>query len=427
MSALNRCAMACVVLATMAVGPMIANAGADRSLFLPDGFASLGTLNQSSGTINIDTDALTITGFGNGVAALSEGGGVEMAVFTFDQIDLGSGVTINVTGNRGLVLGSKSSFNFDSTLDLSGGNGGRGGISNPDVGGDGGPGADDGTPGSATGSNPPGSTRGNGGQATDNDAPADPLTDSFGHGMGGGLQVEQPVNRIGGPGGGGGYGGGGGQAGGHGSVGAWGAGGTDYGDDLLTELFGGSGGGGARFKPNDGGDSPLGGGGGGGGAIELIASEVLTVSGTIDITGGTGGNGANICGGGGGSGGGLVLAAYSLDVDGAEILATGGNGYRNATLDQGGYGGGGGGGRVAFYTNSLAGLAGATVDVSGGLQGSGKFGFVGEDGVDGTFRYFGDGIGDPVALAFHVPEPSTFCLMLLALSGLLLRKRRQVK
>ncbi len=421
MSTLNRSLTACVVLATMAVGPTIARAGADRSLFLPDGFASLGTLNESSGTINIDTDTLTITGFGNGVAASSEGGGVEMAVFTFDQIDLGSGVTINVTGNRGLVLGSKSNFNFDSILNLSGADGAMGSVSNPDVGGDGGPGADDGTPGSATGSSPPGSTRGDGGQATD--TPADPLADSFGHGMGGGLQVEQPINNIGGGGGGGGYGGAGGQAGGYAGVGVYGPGGTDYGDDLLTELFGGSGGGGGRFKPESLADTNLGGGGGGGGALELIASGMLTVSGTIDVTGGIGGDGANICGGGGGSGGGLILAAYYLDVDGAEILATGGDGYRNAAADKGGLGGGGGGGRVAFYTNALAGLAGVTVDISGGLKGGGTH-IPAEDGLDGSFRYFGDGIGAGDDLAFYVPEPSTFCLMLLALPALLRRKRR---
>lgn len=397
--------------------------GAVRSLFKPDEFTSLGTLNATSGTITIDTNALTITGFGTGVAARSQSGAAELAVFTFESISLGPGVTINVVGDRGLVLGAKGDFYCGSTLNLAGGAGvGRDSSAGPSPGGLGGPGSEGGIPAGTTWSNPPTATAGSGGQGTKEGVY--PLSDSFGHGVGGGLQVTQVRNNIGTAGGGGGYGGAGGQGGSIAGLPDYADGGIAYGDDLLTDLFGGSGGGGGRFLPDTLLNTRLGGGGGGGGAVELIAEGLLTVSGTIDVSGGRGGDGANICGGGGGSGGGVILAAPVLDVTGATILAKGGKGEgytlsdgKGGFYNQGGYGGGGGGGRVAFYTLNLSGLSSATVDVSGGLKGLGQFGIYGTDGLSGTFRYYGDGLANTQDLAYPVPEPAAWTLLVLGAIG----------
>jgi len=396
----HRAVAGCLGLALVLVCVGAADAGVIDSLFVPDQFASLGTLSAATGTISIDTDALTITGFGNGVAAASQGGGVEMAVFAFDSIDIGSGATVSVTGNRGLVLASKSDFTFSSALDLSGGNGSSG-SGDPIAGGSGGPGAEDGVPGGLPSSSPPGATRGNGGFGTEQ--PVQPVEASFGHGVGGGLQMDSGPAR-GGAGGGGAYGGAGGIGGGYDSLGG---GGAVYGDDLLTELYGGSGGGGGRYP----GATSYGGGGGGGGAVEFIAADTLTVTGTIDVTGGRGGYGANRIGGGGGSGGGTVLAAPTVDVAGASVLADGGDGYINSgNPNNGGLGGGGGGGRVAIYANHVAGLDTATIDVSGGLQGTGQFGWGQTDGSPGTFRYAGDDGSTDLAYPLAPPpiddEPS---------------------
>ena len=107
-----------------------------------------------------------------------------------------------------------------------------------------------------------------------------------------------------------GYGGGGGGVsciaaggGGYGGVGGWdtngadyGTSGTNYGNNALTNLYGGSGGGSAYAA---------GPGGGGGGALELIANGALSLAsnGTLKVNGG----GAYSTGrdGGGGSGGGI--------------------------------------------------------------------------------------------------------------------------
>ena len=63
-----------------------------------------------------------------------------------------------------------------------------------------------------------------------------------------------------------------------------------------------------------------GGGGAGGGALVLIAPKV-TISGTIDASGGAGGNGTGD--GGDGSGGGIWIRAASVDVSGTIDIGTG--------------------------------------------------------------------------------------------------------
>jgi hypothetical protein len=95
-----------------------------------------------------------------------------------------------------------------------------------------------------------------------------------------------------------------------------------YGSALLQPLLGGSGGGGGR-----GGTAyPGSGGGGGGGALLIAASGTLTVTGTIDATGGDGGGiaGTGVGGqGAGGSGGAMRLLAASIAGNG-KLYANGG-------------------------------------------------------------------------------------------------------
>ncbi|MDZ7615863.1 MAG: LamG domain-containing protein, partial [Patescibacteria group bacterium] len=388
MSRTNVLLVAILGLATACVGN--ADASTVHSLFKPDQVASLGALNATTGTISINTDSLTFDfeGVRYGATAASQGGGVELAMFTFDSIHIGSGVTVQVTGNRGLVLASKSNFTFASTLDVAGKTGGSGSSNTLIAGGAGGSGAESGTPGGPTSSAPPAATRGMGGSGTRQGPGWHALSLSYGRGTGGATQQDTTNTSGGGSAGGGGaFGGAGGTGGG---VNAVGPGGAVYGNDLLTELFGGSGGGGGRYY----GDSTTGGGGGGGGAVELIAAGILTVSGTINVAGGIGGYGVNRLGGGGGSGGGVILAASTLDVTGAQILARGGNAHINPDNDKnGGLGGGGGGGRVAFYANQVIGRTAETVSVDGGMKGTGQFGSTPTNGNAGTFRHFGDGIG----------------------------------
>jgi len=95
-----------------------------------------------------------------------------------------------------------------------------------------------------------------------------------------------------------------------------------YGSPLLQPLLGGSGGGGGR-----GGTAfPGSGGGGGGGAVLIASSAVLQVTGTINARGGDGGGlaGANAGGNGaGGSGGAIRLVGTTVSGNGS-LLADGG-------------------------------------------------------------------------------------------------------
>lgn len=147
--------------------------------------------------------------------------------------------------------------------------------------------------------------------------------------------------------GGGGYGG----AGGTGTS----AGGGTYGSASAPVDLGSGGGGGGSGSA----------GGAGGGAIHIIASNTLSIGGTLSA------NGANApaVGGGGGSGGSLYLSVCTLS--GAGTIQTNGGNAGN------GSGGNGGGGRIAiFYScannwsgNSLT-PAGATTPGSGGNGGA---------------------------------------------------------
>lgn len=147
----------------------------------------------------------------------------------------------------------------------------------------------------------------------------------------------------------------------HYSVGQCGAGAITqyakpYGSPLLQPLIGGSGGGGGR----GGTVYPGSGGGGGGGAILIASSGKITVTGSIDATGGDGGGtlGSGVGGtGAGGSGGAIRLVAGSITGNG-KLLANGGcrhfdNARRQYCDSTGSNGWGGSVGRIRLEADAL--------------------------------------------------------------------------
>jgi len=166
-------------------------------------------------------------------------------------------------------------------------------------------------------------------------------------GFDGGSGANGVAAAIGGTGlgpGGGGPGAGAGYAAAGGVVSPTGMPGAPYGNAELLPLIGGSGGGG--------GDAALGttsaGGGGGGGAILIASSGTITLTGTINARGGSGGGGNNP--GGGGSGGAIRLVATTINGANGTLDVRGGSG--NSGIGIGSGGGSVGRLRVEAYTNS---------------------------------------------------------------------------
>ena len=165
------------------------------------------------------------------------------------------------------------------------------------------------------------------------------------------------------PGGGGGYGGNGGASG-------WGnPGGAAYGSSSGSDIMMGSGGGGQGTST----------GGNAGAMVRLFAISTLTVSGTVTVKGSQGQDvsGSMDDGGGGGAGGGIYLSSRSVTTSGA-LSAGGGRGGNSVNRKAGG---GGGGGRVKIFYCTLSNSA--TINVSGGAQGTGGTGN-GQPGSAGT-------------------------------------------
>jgi hypothetical protein len=136
MSAIRSQGVACAAFLLLA---FTVSASAHAAPLDPLDFASLGTLNLSAGNFTIDTDAMTIvddanpgtplfTGvaddqngaadFLNGNWVPSSAGIPEIAVFTFDDINLGAGATLSVVGNRALALLSQSDLVVATDLRL---------------------------------------------------------------------------------------------------------------------------------------------------------------------------------------------------------------------------------------------------------------------------------------------------------------------
>ena len=70
----------------------------------PNAFASLGTLNLNAGSITINTDTMQITGAANftGVS-YPQSGGSNIAVFCFNNINLGTNLSVTITGSHPLA------------------------------------------------------------------------------------------------------------------------------------------------------------------------------------------------------------------------------------------------------------------------------------------------------------------------------------
>jgi hypothetical protein len=259
-------------------------------LFNPYSFGSLGALNVTSGTLNINTGTSTTAptmSFGsasyvgyinnqNGMAQGAANGIPYVGVFDFSSINIGSGVTVNITGTNGLALLSQSSANIAATLSVSGYSNGINGL--------GGPG---------------GFAGGNGGIAPTN-----------GQGPGGGQLNGTP--------------------------------GLVYGN-LNQALYGGSGGGGSF--------GVLGFGGGGGGALDITSAAGLTV-GEIFATGGGGDAFAGNGSGGAVILSGSTVSYARVQALGAEANGSGGGGSFGGTGSGGGGGGFGGGGRVLIQSTA---------------------------------------------------------------------------
>lgn len=283
----------------------------------PADYASLGS--SFTGGI-IDTNTATINGSIQGIFVNN------IAVFTFDQIVIGSGSSVTASGAKPFALLSKSNISVlgtglvaiegQSALSLN-------------AGGLGGPGG------------------GNGGDNHQN---------GFGPGHG------WTASNFGG-GGGGGFGGYGG-AGTHSALG-----GLSYGD-LTVQLMGGSGGAGSAYIN--------GGGGGGAGGLEMAALGDITISSTNGIRA-TGGAGSNVRAGGGGNGGGVFLVATNITVSGPVNVSggLGGNGMSEG-------GGGGGGGHIVLQAWNSLNYDASLLHLEGGTGGFDPgFNMIGQPGQNG--------------------------------------------
>lgn len=284
-----------------------------------------------------------------------------IAVFTFDQIQIGTGITVNAVGTRPLALLSKSSFVLDSGsfIDVSGAASTN---ATPAMGG----------PGGGLG----GSGFGNGAGLA-----AAAVARLLGR-----LAVVSGVQAATGGGNGGGIGG------------------ATYGD-LAVQLQGGSGGGSAGN-----------GGGGGGGALEIGALTQATLRGTVLAMGGAA---FTNFGDGGGSGGGILVHAETVNLSGV-ISAQGGNGA--AYNSSGGTGGrGAGGGRVLIQSCTLTNIG--TIEVNGGLAGTTSgAASVGTDGDPGSVSTI-TGICRSQSTAIPTLSSFTLLLLMLAFSVILLSRQ----
>jgi len=283
----------------------------------PLAYSSLGSFDVGIGNaVTIDTTlgelrvngilAFTATIDNQGGLANAAAGIPELAVFSFDEINVGPGVAITVTGNRGLSLLSRGDVTLRSAISVNGGNLGA--------------------------ASPAGGYAG-AADATDGAGPAPGKRTTIGNYAGAG---------------GGGYGGAGGQGGGYTPTDSLGGAAYPAGNSLAGPLYGGSGGGAGL---NGG---TLGLGGGGGGAIEISAIGQVNLFSAVTSNGGQAGVAANgYGGGGGGSGGSVRIAGSKVALNGSAVIAANGSDGGLAT-GGGGFnaGGGGGGGRVLIQQNA---------------------------------------------------------------------------
>jgi hypothetical protein len=116
----------------MSVVPVLLAGAAHAGPIDPLAFSSLGSLSVSSGTLTFNTDTLSITGGGGGListtgATQAQGGGNPVvAVFDFSGMDIGSGVSVQVTGSRPIAILSQGDLSIATSLNLSGADGAAG-------------------------------------------------------------------------------------------------------------------------------------------------------------------------------------------------------------------------------------------------------------------------------------------------------------
>jgi hypothetical protein len=417
-----------VLVTAAAVALMAGTAGATTvgSQFDPADYTSLGSLTPTTSVDfftgdGVSAPTVTIDGGGAiaGTTATSQSGNVELAIFTFDAVNVGSGVTVGVTGNRGLVIASQGNLTFSSTLSLNGGATGYG----TTTGGAGGPGGEGGVPATSYDSGAAAASqddRGDGGDATPG------ALDGIGYGGGDVCDTWSSSNpKIQVKGVGASYGGLGGTPPETDPGETTGTTAT-YGDEEMTDLYGGSGGSSSNKQRSGRAGS------GGGGALELTAAGTLTVDGTLEAKGGkTRQRGKNF-GGGGGSGGGILLTAPEIVFSGLVDVSGGPTEHRD---DDPRSGGAGGGGRVAFYTDSLIGISGEPLDAlspldTWPLNGGGEVIIAGGTsegdypGSEGTYFVGEYNLGEPTVV---IPEPASALAVMLgagAVGGYLRRRRR---
>src|SRR5688500_4085157 len=98
----------------------------------PNGYASLGALEVSSGSLTFNTDTLLVSGAFSGSGVLqSQGAGLpDIAVFTFSSIDIAAGVTLSFAGSRPIALLSHGDASIAVAVNAAG-TGGQGETGGP--------------------------------------------------------------------------------------------------------------------------------------------------------------------------------------------------------------------------------------------------------------------------------------------------------
>lgn len=393
------------------------SSGALGDLVIPAGETwtldtSTGAIARAGGTIFLAASLSappSTTSTNPGVEAVAQTGSLptpppQIAAFHFDDIAIGSGATLRVTGARALALLGRGSIDVLGTIDASGANGTAGETNRPGMGGAAGPGGYEGGTfasgmgcpgGNGSGRGPGGGTEGECGatasRASDGDASGSGAGGGGGGcGAGGGAGGSFATSgQAGAPGASGADGSPGGN--GPGTDGAEGAGcsftpiggvvTSTYGDDRLEPLYGGSGGGTGGFGGMGGfggiggnggglgGSSGFaggpGGGGGGGGAVLLCSDSEIVVAGGVSVRGGNAGTA-------GSGAGGEMGSRPILSLSGAR-------------------GGGGGGGAGGSAGGSGGGSGGAIVLDAPSVQLSGQLVAAGGSGTSGGFMRTGGG------------------------------------
>ncbi len=329
----------------------------------PLSYTSLGTLSLNSGTLQFDTDALTITGGGGGLISMvgvtqTQTSGPAIAVFDFTNVTIASGVTINVIGTRPLAILSRGNVQIDAALSSTGASGTAG------------------TAGAA-------GSIGNNGQSGNVDANAGGFgglasagAEPGGKGGDGGYAANGQLGSNGNGGAAGGTGGIAGNPGGPASPGTPGASGSvgTSGTNAPSISTGG------QFVLAGGGVGAVGivgsngkgGGGGGGGGGQTGSFPITPGKGSGGGSGGSGGIGGNPGNGGQGARA-IEIGAVGTVTLTSPVTLRGGNG------GAGGNGGSGGAGGIGALGNSEIGAGG--IGGSGGVGGNGASGGAGAGGL----------------------------------------------